>query len=351
MSDPDTLMQQAEAWLQPLEGDDGPCGPDLEYDNAFLELNTAAEGKAETQFERGTPPDWRAVRGHAETLFERTRDLRVAALWMRAIVNLDGAPALVAGLRLINGLLDQHWQGLHPRPDEGDDDPFARANALAVLPRLEGALGDLLHARLIQIKGVGDLRLRDVEVAFGHLTAREGEPTYSREQLQRMLDGAGGSDGGVWSTLQASQQALRELGRLMDQRFGPGSASDLKPLLDVYGHALSLQPDAVAAADDAGAADPAGGGDAPVASRAPSAGLSGSVNSRAEALRAIDLVCAYLERHEPTNPAQLFLRRAAFLLERNFLELVKELAPGALDDVARIVGVDPSTVGTTTDSA
>ena len=64
----------------------------------------------------------------------------------------------------------------------------------------------------------------------------------------------------------------------------------------------------------------------------------------AEALRAIEMVCDYLERAEPTNPAQLLLRRAGRLLGHNFLQLMKELAPDALSEVARIMGVDPSTV-------
>lgn len=354
MSDQDTLMQQAEAWLAPLDGDDGPCGPDLEYDNTFLELNTAAEGKAETQFERGTPPDWRVVRQHAEDLLGRTRDLRVALLWLRAVVNLEGAAALLPAVRLVNGLLDTHWEALHPRPEEGDEEAFVRANVLAVLPRMEGCLGDLLHARLAQIKGMGDIRLRDVEVGFGHLQPRDGETAYGREQLQRMLTGASAAGSGslaggdLWDMLQATQQSLKQLGALMNQRFGPGSSDELKPLLDLYAHVLSLRPDQPAAADgqlddDAAAEE----GRAASGPRSSSAGLSGSVNSRADAVRAIELVCAYLERHEPTNPAQLFLRRASGLLERNFLELLKELAPNALDDVARIVGVDPTSIGGT----
>lgn len=340
MIDLDTLNRQAQAWLAPLDGDDGPCGPDLEYDNAFLELATAAEGKPETQFERGVPPDWRAVRSAAEGLLDRTRDLRVALLWLRAAVNLDGAAALLPGLQLVHGLLQAHWDQLHPRPDDGDE-PFARSSALAMLPSMEGLLGDLLNARLAHVKGVGDLRLRDVEVACAHLSAREGDPTYGREQIARMLDGAD-EDQTVWSRLQAAQQGLRQLGELLDERFGPGSGADLKPLLDLHTHALALHQ---GAADTAAAAPAeAGDGGAPVRA-APGAALAGSVNSRADALRAIDMVCAYLERHEPTNPAPLFLRRAAALIDRNFLELLKELAPSALDDVARIVGVDPGSVG------
>ena len=66
------LMQQVLVWLSPLSGDAGPSGPNLEYDNAFLELTKAAEGKPETQFERAVPPDWRAVRWMVEDLFERS---------------------------------------------------------------------------------------------------------------------------------------------------------------------------------------------------------------------------------------------------------------------------------------
>jgi type VI secretion system protein ImpA len=69
-----------------------------------------------------------------------------------------------------------------------------------------------------------------------------------------------------------------------------------------------------------------------------------SIDNRQDAIRAIELVCAYLERSEPTNPAQLLLRRAARVIDKNVLQLVGELAPDAVKDVARIMGVDPKTV-------
>lgn len=338
-------MRQAEAWLEPLGGDEGPCGADLEYDNDFLELSKAAEGKPETQFERGAPPDWRAVRAQCEEIFGRTRDLRVALMWTRAVVSLEGVAALAAGLKLINGMLGANWDTVHPLPDPSDNDPFARVNALAILPRMEGGLGELLAARLLLVKGLGDIRLRDVEVAFGNLSAREGEAAYSREQLERILVTADQEGAGLREMLLATQQSLKDLAGLMDEHFGSGSSTELKPLLDLFSHALTLVPapqSADAGAEGGGEGGEAAAGAAGLGGRAT---LSGAVNSRADAVRAIELICAYLERHEPTNPAQLFLRRARGLLERNFLELLKELAPSALDDVARIVGVDPGSVG------
>ena len=84
------------------------------------------------------------------------------------------------------------------------------------------------------------------------------------------------------------------------------------------------------------------GGDGLSAGRSKAA--LGSVSSREDALRAIDMVCDYLDRTEPTNPAQLFLRRARRLINHNFLQLIKELAPEALNEAARIMGVDPDSV-------
>lgn len=344
MSDDDTLARQVQGWLEPLGGDEGPCGPDLEYDNAFLELTKAAEGKPESQFDKGSPPDWRAVRTQAEELFDRTRDLRVALLWLRAVVNIEGIRAVDPAMTLVLGLLGTHWDTVHPVPDPSDNDPYARANALAMLPQMEGGLGDLLGARLLQVKGVGDIRLRDIEVALGSMSARDGEASYGREQLQRMLASAEEEGAGLRAQMQRLQQAFKDLGTLMNERFGVGSSSELKPLTDIVAHALQLIPEPVAA-DAEGAAEGGGGDGGDGAPRAGRGGLSGGVNSRAEAVRAIEMVCAYLERSEPTNPAQLFLKRASNLLERNFLELLKELAPNALDEVARMVGVDPNTIG------
>lgn len=347
MSSDDSLLQQVQAWLEPLSGDDGPCGPDLEYDNAFLELSKAAEGKPESQFDRGSPPEWRSVRSQAEELFDRTRDLRIALMWTRAVVNLEGVRAFEAGMTLVLGLLEQHWDTVNPVPDPSDNDPYARANALAMLPQMDGGLGDLLNSALVSVKGLGDIRLRDVEVSLSHMNAREGEATYERAQLERILASADQEGAGLRDLLSRLMQSFKQLGTVMNERFGPGSSAELKPVLDVLTHALTVVPEPQGGDDDGaetedGVSEGEGGA---AGGRSGKASLSGSVNSRAEAVRAIELVCAYLERHEPTNPAQLFLKRASALIERNFLELLKELAPGALDEVARMVGVDPNTIG------
>jgi type VI secretion system protein ImpA len=335
--------RQVERFLQPLADAQQPCGPDLEYDNAFLELTQAAAGKPETQFAPGTPPDWRAVMERAEALFERTRDVRVAVLWTRAGVHLHGFRALPQGLRLVHGLLDQLWDTVHPLPDPDDGDPYARMNALTVLAQPDGLLGDLRQSSLFELRGVGELKVRAVEVALGLAPPRDDEQALSRAQLARMLEDAAAQSPALRELPAAVLQQTSALIALINERAGIEHAADLKPLHTLLGVVAGAMPlentggdPAAGAALDAAAA---GGGPVPVG-----AGLSGGVRTREEAVRAIDMVCEYLERTEPTNPAPLLLRRARRLINHNFLQLMKELAPDALSEVARVMGVDPETV-------
>jgi type VI secretion system protein ImpA len=337
-----------ERFLQPLPDASAPCGPDLEYDNAVLALNQSAAGRPESQWDAGEPPNWPQVRTQAEALFERSRDLRVAVLWLRAMVNLSGLAALGAGLKLLHGLLDTYWDTLHPQLDPDDGDAYARMNALAVLREPEGLLGDLRQALVFSQRGVGELRVRHIEIALNQLPPRSDETPLTRSQLEQMLQAAVAQDAALRPRIAEAASQVKALISLLNERVGMENAVDLKPLWSTVSNVLNLLPAPAEAEPEAAAAEvaPAASddGSAPARRAVAAAGLSGSVNSREEAVRAIDMVCEYLERAEPTSPAPLLLRRARRLVNRNFLQLMKELAPDALGEVARVMGVDPESV-------
>jgi type VI secretion system protein ImpA len=334
-----------DTWLEPLG--DPACGEDLEWDNDFLEMTQAAAGKPGTQFsddKDAVPPDWRAVQRLAESLFERTRDVRVAIYWARSQVHLESAATLADGFRLIHGLLDRYWDDVHPRPDDGD--AYARVNALNDMASAGGLLGDVRNASIVSSRAIGELRGRDVEIALGTLEPRDGEAAMGSAQIEQMLRDVAADDPALRLFPRRAVAYLEKINDLMRERVGYGSAPDLQQLIALMKGIEGLMPGAeessagdTAGDFDAGAEDT--GGSAPTARRggARGAGLTGSVETRDDALRAIDLVCAYLERTEPTNPAQFFLRRARKLVDKNFLELVRELAPESLEQVARIMGV------------
>ena len=68
---------------------------------------------------------------------------------------------------------------------------------------------------------------------------------------------------------------------------------------------------------------------------------SGVVQSREDARRALDRVCEYLERNEPSNPASLFARRAQRLLSMPFLDIMRELSPDSMSHLEMLTGAPP----------
>ena len=343
MSDQTPGLGQINAWLKPLEGTDGPAGLDLEYDNEFLELIKAAEGVPETQFSPAEPPNWRVVRDGAESLFERTRDLRVALLWIRANVSLNGFFALATGVQLLDGLLREFWEHVHPLPDPDDGDTYARSNALAVLPQSDGLLGDLRQSLFLNMRGVGELRVRSVEVSLGLLSAKPEETSLSKDQLLEMVAAAQAQSPSLRNQTEETLAGMARLGSLMVERLGSLNAPDLSPLVAIIKCLNGLFPKLQDSAIETQEVD-LGVDGATAVKASPQGQLSGRVLSRDDALRAIDMICEYLDRAEPGNPAQLLLRRASRLINQNFLQLMKELAPDSLNEVAKLMGIDPESV-------
>jgi len=87
---------------------------------------------------------------------------------------------------------------------------------------------------------------------------------------------------------------------------------------------LSARPDAPHV-DDGGPEPGRGTGRAPI----------GAITSREDAIRALEAVAAYFRQAEPSSPLPLLLDRAKRLVSKDFLEVLADIAPGALDQAAR----------------
>ena len=154
---------------------------------------------------RDRAAEWSAVRDKASELLQRTRDLRVAMPWCRANVNLEGFAGVPSALCLLQGLLDRHWEHLHPLPDPEDGDTFARISALGGLDKFDGLLGDVRQALLASDRRLGGLRVRGVEIALDRLAPRPDEATMSRGQIEAALKAFAGKF--VWSGSKAAAKS------------------------------------------------------------------------------------------------------------------------------------------------
>lgn len=332
----DTLL--AEATEEP------PCGPDLEYDAAYLELDQAARGKPEQQFGDtvipAEEPAWGQVLNGASDLLKRSKDLRVAALLTRALVQTEGFAGLPSGLKLIHQLVERYWDGLHPRLDADDNnDPTMRMNALAPLVDADALLRDLRNAFFVRSRQHGQIRVREIEAALGKLPARADDQNLSQAQIDSLLRAAHAEDGAALAAVGECLTLIRTLGDALTEKVGASSAPDFKPLVAVI-HSLEqvakpiLDSQSVAAEGAAEAAGESGG-----EAGAPKA-ISGEIRSRQDANMMIEKIIQYLERAEPTNPAPLMLRRAQRLMSMNFVDIIRDLVPDGLTQVEHIAGLD-----------
>jgi type VI secretion system protein ImpA len=328
--------------LQAPISEASPCGDDLEYDPAFTALASAAQGKPEQQFGDtvipAVEPEWRTVAEHAQALLGRTKDVRAAVLLLRASTRMQGIAGFVMSLRLLTGLLDRHWEGIHPKLDADDDnDPTMRLNALAPLTDEGMVLRDLYEASVGVARGVGPIRVRDIAIAHNALAAA-GEAGYSAAQVHGGLEAIHGETPEVLQTLMEMPTLVTQLQTLIVERTGRTDLIDLGPLraiANVLGKACAAVAGPAAQAEaEAEAAAETGTGNAAVARAA----VPGEIRTRQDALQTLDRVIRYLEQAEPGNPAPLLIARAKKLIGVSFFEIMADLAPNALDTIETVTG-------------
>lgn len=340
---PDTIALSAA-----LDGN-APGGSNLEYDPLFLELEQAAAGKPEVQYGTSVsaevPADWGQVQALAMRLMERSRDLRLAVWLARALLNLRGVAGFAAGLQVVAELLDSLWDHVHPQLDaEDDNDPSLRVNILAALSAPGSLLRELRDAPLVGVRGHGSFSLRDLDMATGELPTPAGQEAVSLAVIDAAFRSASQTD--LAATTAALRSALANSARIeqiLTERVGSSRALDMSALSNLLrraAQAVSTRMADPAAAPEAAESGHAGLADSPGTALAlPVAQPSGDITSRDDVRRALDKLCAYYARHEPSSPVPLLLQRAHKLVDMSFTELLQDLAPEGLGQLAKVSGI------------
>jgi type VI secretion system protein ImpA len=329
-----------------------PCGPNLEYDPAFVALEQAVQGKPEVQYgatiTAAVPPDWKAIRRIAAELIERSRDLRLAIHLLRANLALFGIAGLADGLRLLERLLVERWDSVHPELDADDGmDPMLRINSLAILADLDTVLKDLKEATLIVLPGLGPLNLRMLEIANGEQAPAAGHEKIAAATIEKALaDVDDPSLGAASGALTRAFDSVVNIETLLVRKVGSSQALNLDALTrplkrgrDFLAQQLAARQasadDAAAEPDHDGSAAPGQAGAAPRP-----AGISGDIADRTDVLRMLDKLIKYYQRNEPSSPVPLLLERARRLVPKTFIEILEDLAPDGMAQLRVIKGPD-----------
>jgi type VI secretion system protein ImpA len=316
-----------------------PCGPNLEHDLSFFELEEAARGKPEQRtgdhVKPAEDPNWSKVIERAQAILNRSKDLRVAVHLTRALTCTEGIPGLATGLSLVHGLLERYWEGIHPVLEaDHNNDPTERLNAMAPLVDPEVIVKDLRDCYLVSSREHGQLRAREIEVSLGRLPSRPADPAPGKTigQLHAQIAAAYASERSVPSAVREAYDRVVAIQALLNERLGASRALDLAPLTQPLGCLVEACETALGVKSEAAKDGQAEAGD----EARPAA--PGEIRNRDDAVRMLEAVCSFLERTEPSNPAPLFIRRAQRLIKKSFLEIVRDLMPDSLSQLEKLAG-------------
>ncbi len=353
---------------------DNPCGQDLSYDPLFSALERAVQAGIVSSDSLGMDqpaeePNWRNIRDESFQLLQQSKDLRIGVLLALSLLKLEGISGLSKGLGVLSGMITDNWEGLYPELDHDDgDDPFERINALQGLSPLSSSVLNqeplMFSQRLMDIKlsnsaQMGRYSFRDIQVAKGAITISDDEKASSPEMPVIDASFQDTSTEDLQGIFRDSEEAIGYLDAI-DKAFSEKSADSSSPNLSIFVSTLkklrnclqeylATRPDADIssnadgiALDADGVASVVAATDGNDASPAQQGGfsLSGEIQTQEQALMLIDKVIYYFEKYEPSSPIPLLLKRANRLVSRNFMEIIEDFCPNALDQVRVISGFE-----------
>ena len=357
---------------------DSPCGENLEQNFVFAQLESEAKIIPERQMgdviipEKS--PDWRKICETSLTLLERSRDLQVAMYLTCGLIQTEGFSGLDNGLTLINGLLQTFWDDVYPQTDPDDDYPVLRMNTLATLNDDKKIIEPLQNLPLTKSK-LGEFSWNQIETvkskleALSHISQEsylESLKKSNDKDAPRTIEEAKINATNYLGTIEAAfnetslnhlkeqnaliKHALEQTNAILaisSDKAGAGNAPDISRLINLFKSILKLLDEKIKLKEATPLA-PEGSDEENLDGLSTSDGLiktgvkavkGNGIQSREDVIFAIDSICKYFEKYEPSSPVPFLLQRAKKLLSMNFMEILKDLTPEAVSQAENICGV------------
>ena len=339
----------SESWddlslIEPLPGA-SPCGPSLDA-SEFLRFDAlrifgqqapldapleASEAGRESESRRvpkpAESPEWVELRDRSLEALSRSKDLRVLSYLGAAVLRTDGPAALCRVIAIGSAWLSGFWDTVHPL---ASDDTIERQSALSTFNDHFAVVEPLRKAVLVSSRQHGRFSLRDIQ--NGAL----------RQAVEKAFDEM------PLAELQCDCQRVLQAHVALKQVESQIKAVDSDPILSfeelsaVLGQLHQVLHGHLARRPEAGIAD----GGVPVEHTGSGAGNgasapagTGPIRSRDDAIRALEAVATFFRETEPSSPVPLLLERAKRLVSKSFLEVLADIAPGALGEARTVSGV------------
>ncbi len=334
------MSRGTESLCEPISAQ-APCGVTLEDSPIIANLDSfRVFGRISPPTEREPPHDWNDIKRRAVEALAQSKDLRILAYLAAAVIRTDGMQAFVDTLSAAAQWLETLWDTVYPRIDE---DALLRRSALNCFADRLAVIDPLRRSALISHPQLGTVSVRDVDIAAGQVTAGENERPSDATQIKTVFDRSPiESVTAALARIADALSAVRRIEVAMVEHVGVEWSPDLEPLTAYLNRAhtiirdqLKKHPDAATA----GVAASAGNGEDKSGLVEHAAAPIGSIQSREDAVRALDAIAVFFRRSEPSSPIPLILERAKRLVSKDFLEILADVAPDALAQAKAAGGI------------
>ena len=142
--------------------------------------------------------------------------------------------------------------------------------------------------------------------------------------------------------MRSAVEHVTQIDSMVTELVGAGNAPDLSELVKVLkeaGKVLNAHVESPEALEEEAEGEE-GSGAQGAAGAGGGAPISGSVNNPNDVIRMLDKICDYYLRSEPSSPVPLILNRAKRLVSKDFMTIMKDLAPGGVSEVASVGGIE-----------
>jgi len=324
-----------EALLAPLE-DGAGTGPDLAYDPQRHAIEAAFDAPVSIDasgiVEEVAVADWRPIVAAIEEQARRTKDVWLAVYLSRAGARAGRFDWMEAGLDYLASLVERYWPGVHPQLEEYGFQ--GRKGACDTLVNFREFVGPLQAAPLFSHARHGSFSGSDLQRFH---RSGDAEQDYGAFRAA-LVDGGEAELRAIAPRLVAIETAVRRTDTVLVAEAGDESGTNFAGLYEALAAIRTaiqtFAPDAPAALGDIAAE--VAGEESGRAERTVSAAITG-VRNRDEVRRALALIVDYYRVHEPCSPVPLLLTRAQAWVDFSFLDVLGDIAPGAVPDVRMLL--------------
>lgn len=320
-----------------------PSGVDISDETDFYMLEEIAKGKQETQFSEAETPKWNEVLDLALILFSQSKDLWVAYHILCGAANIYGDEGMSGGLLFLQKLLEGYWDKLYPNLDNELDEPAQqRINIVKDIFTIYGPFVTGVRNIKLSQSRLGDFSYRDIQIANKEILPDKDKKA---EVLNTILAAIKDSSKEFQTKVKNNFSTARDIAASLKKFLGnKGISSDCEKAIDDFISMIDKIEKYVTltiiSENVEGKASQEGKTGSTDMGLPGKNSVSMGISGHQDITRMLEKICQWYEENEPSSPVPLFLKRANSMIGKGFIDIVRDVASSAMNEVSMLFKVE-----------